>query len=181
MSKALPTSHHGRQAVSQIAALPYRTDPNTPDDPIRVLLITSRETKRWVLPKGNPIDGLAPHQAAAHEAFEEAGVHGIACPDALGSFQYFKRRKNGELQLFNVAVFPLAFTHQAEVWPECDQRDAHWFTIDDAADAVEEPELKTLILSFRGAAATPTAAMSPALRWAAQHRDRTAPLHDESR
>lgn len=130
------------------------------------MLITSRETKRWVLPKGNPIDGLAPHQAAAHEAFEEAGLHGIPCPTALGSYQYRKRRKNGASLLFSVAVFPFAFTSQADVWPECEERDTRWFTISDAADAVDEPDLKTLILSFRGVA-NPADNAPPALLWAA--------------
>lgn len=141
------------------------------------MLITSRETKRWVLPKGNPIDGLAPHQAAAHEAFEEAGLLGTICPFPLGSYQYLKRRKNGDLQHFNVAVFPLAFASQADVWPEHEQRETRWFTTGDAADAVDEPDLKTLILSFR-AAATPADTMSPALLWAAQHCDRDVPKRD---
>ncbi|HPU15489.1 MAG TPA: DUF47 domain-containing protein, partial [Polymorphobacter sp.] len=59
--------------MDQIAALPYRRDA---DGDMRLLLITSRETRRWVLPKGNPIDGLDPHLAAAAEAYEEAGVTG---------------------------------------------------------------------------------------------------------
>src|SRR4051794_36610423 len=51
-------------AIRQVAALPYKSDD---DGKVRVLLITSRETRRWVLPKGNPIRGLASHEAAAHE------------------------------------------------------------------------------------------------------------------
>ncbi|HWL48129.1 MAG TPA: NUDIX domain-containing protein, partial [Sphingomonadaceae bacterium] len=81
--------------MKQIAALPYRSEG---DGSVRVMLITSRETRRWVVPKGNPIRGLAPHEAAAHEAFEEAGLHGIACPTALGSYQYRKRRRDGTIR-----------------------------------------------------------------------------------
>ena len=66
-----------REPIRQVAALPYRPDP---DGNIRVMLITSRETQRWVIPKGNLIKGLRAHEAAAQEAFEEAGVEGIACP-----------------------------------------------------------------------------------------------------
>jgi predicted phosphate transport protein (TIGR00153 family) len=114
-----------------------------------VLLITSRETRRWVVPKGNPIKGLAPHEAAAHEAFEEAGVHGIACPAPLGSFEYLKRRRDGSERRANVRLYPLAVTEQAEEWPEQDERDTAWFPLGEAAKAVTEPDLKQLIGSFR--------------------------------
>src|SRR3546814_5625705 len=67
--------------IKQVAALPYRIEP---DGAARILLITSRETRRWIIPKGNPIRGLEAHQAAAREAFEEAGISGIACPAAIG-------------------------------------------------------------------------------------------------
>ena len=130
-----------------------------------MMLITSRETKRWVLPKGNIIEGLAAHQAAAHEAFDEAGLHGIACPTPLGSYEYRKRRKNGASLMFRVAVFPFAVTSQADEWPECDERDTRWFTLGEAADAVEEDELKALILSFRGIT-NPADNAGPALLWA---------------
>ena len=87
------------------------------------MLITSRETRRWVLPKGNRIRGLANHEAAAHEAFEEAGVSGIACPTPLGQYSYWKRRRNGQVKRATVALFPLAVTEQAEEWPEQDERE----------------------------------------------------------
>ena len=79
-----------RQTIRQVAALPYRPEA---DGNIRVMLITSRETQRWVLPKGNLIKGLRAHEAAAQEAYEEAGVEGIACPTLIGSYTYAKRRK----------------------------------------------------------------------------------------
>ena len=67
--------------MRQIAALPYSTGP---DGSMRILLITSRDTRRWVIPKGNRIKGMAGHRAAELEAYEEAGIHGIACPAPLG-------------------------------------------------------------------------------------------------
>ncbi|OHT22166.1 putative pit accessory protein [Sphingomonas haloaromaticamans] len=113
------------------------------------MLITSRDTGRWVIPKGNPIRGLDPHRAAAHEAYEEAGVSGIPCPSALGTYRYRKRKNNGESRNATVAVFPLAVLKQAEEWPEQDERETRWFTLAEAADAVAEPQLKQLIAGFR--------------------------------
>lgn len=113
------------------------------------MLITSRETRRWVLPKGNLIKGLAWHQAAAHEAFEEAGVIGIACPTALGEYRYAKRRRNGTTREVTVAVFPLAVTEQASEWPEQDERESCWLPAAEAARLIEEADLGQLIAGFR--------------------------------
>ncbi|HWW64622.1 MAG TPA: DUF47 family protein [Sphingomonadaceae bacterium] len=132
--------------MRQIAALPYRSED---DGSVRIMLITSRETRRWVIPKGNPIRGLTPHAAAAHEAYEEAGLHGIACPTPLGSYRYRKRRRNGTIRNAKVDVFPFAVLSQAEDWPEQDERETRWFTLAGAAEAVEEADLKALIASFR--------------------------------
>src|SRR5687768_10703659 len=78
--------------MTQYGALPY--DPGEDGEP-RVLLITSRETKRWVIPRGNPIAGLGPAQAAAQEAYEEAGIRGEIEESALGAYRYDKRRPDG--------------------------------------------------------------------------------------
>ncbi|CAN5710369.1 hypothetical protein BH11PSE6_BH11PSE6_12580 [soil metagenome] len=120
-----------------------------PDGSAEVMLITSRDTGRWVIPKGNPIRGLAAHEAAAEEAFEEAGVRGIACPSPIGSFSYRKRRRAGRSRDLVVAVFPIAFVEQVADWPERHQRDTRWFDLARAAAAVDEPELKALIAGFR--------------------------------
>lgn len=132
--------------MRQVAALPYRIDARGRAD---VMLITSRETRRWVLPKGNLIEGLDWHQAAAQEAFEEAGVTGIPCPTSIGEYRYDKRRKDGSVRNISVAVFPLAFTAQAEEWPEQDERETRWFGLTEAARAIDEPDLARLIDSFR--------------------------------
>lgn len=114
-----------------------------------MLLVTSRDTRRWIVPKGNPIAGLALHEAAAQEAYEEAGVSGIPCPTALGEYNYRKRRADGTSRNVTVALFPLAVRDQAEDWPEQDERDSRWFDLKGAAASVEEPELKRLIAGFR--------------------------------
>ncbi len=142
----MATASPGNSAIKQVAALPYRDGPGGSPE---VLLITSRGTRRWVLPKGNPIRGLSAHLAAAHEAFEEAGISGIAGAEPLGSYGYDKVRRNGTTRAARVEVFPLAVHGRADDWPEQHERDSRWFSLRDAAAAVEEPELKAIIAAFR--------------------------------
>ncbi len=85
--------------------MPYRATGDGADAAIQILLITSRESKRWVIPKGNLTAGINPHQAAAAEAEEEAGVVGPVCPTPLGSYRYRKRRRNGASLMVDVEVF----------------------------------------------------------------------------
>jgi uncharacterized protein len=119
------------------------------DSPVELLLVTSRETKRWVLPKGNRIKGLTPHAAAAQEALEEAGVVGATCPAPLGSYRYRKRLESGAALLVDVEVFPFAVTDELDDWPERAQRTRRWFPLAEASAAVEEDDLKALIRGFR--------------------------------
>ncbi|KKC26987.1 DUF47 family protein [Sphingomonas sp. SRS2] len=132
--------------MRQIAVLPYRT---TDAGLIEVMLITSRDTRRWVLPKGNRIKGLKSHEAASHEAYEEAGLVGIACPFAIGTYHYRKNRKDGTSRPAIVDIFPFSVTSQLDSWPEQGERDLRWFTPADAADAVDEPELKDILSTFQ--------------------------------
>ena len=115
---------------------------------VRVLLVTSRETKRWVIPKGNLPSGMMPHVAAAQEAEEEAGVVGAASPLPLGSYRYRKRRGSGAALMFDVEVFPLAVIRELDSWKEQHERERRWFTLADASAAVDEPDLAALIRSF---------------------------------
>ena len=128
--------------------MPYRFDGNGPDAGVRVLLVTSRGTGRWVIPKGNPGSGVALHAAAALEAMEEAGVTGPLCPTPLGSYRYRKRRGSGASLMVDVDVFPLAVTRELAEWKERAERERRWFTLSEAADAVEEHDLRDLIRSF---------------------------------
>ena len=113
------------------------------------MLITSRESKRWVLPKGNRIKGLKNHEAASHEAYEEAGLVGIACPFPIGSYQYRKARKDGTTRPATVDIFPFSVTTQLDEWPEQDERELRWFSPAAAASAVDEPELKEILATFQ--------------------------------
>ncbi|WP_292050656.1 MULTISPECIES: NUDIX hydrolase [unclassified Brevundimonas] len=128
-------------AIHQIAALPWRRR----GDAIEVLLITSRETKRWVIAKGNPMVDLADPQAAAQEAYEEAGVQGDISRKAIGAYPYDKRMKDGRLQPCLVDVYPLEVLIQLGSWPEAEQRKRQWMSVDEAASKVHEPELASLI------------------------------------
>src|SRR5207245_10278148 len=122
------------RSIRQISALPYFTEST---GSVRLLMITSRETRRWVIPKGNLMRGLPPHLAAAREAYEEAGVAGIACPSALGAYTYWKRRKDGRFKEVSVDVFPLAVHTEVDDWPEAAERERRWFALAEGSEAVE--------------------------------------------
>ncbi|MPT47854.1 MAG: DUF47 family protein [Sphingobium sp.] len=113
-----------------------------------MLLVTSRETKRWVIPKGNPLKTGPAHLGAAAEAKEEAGVLGAVCPTPLGSYRYRKRRSNGASVMIDVEVFPLAVNQELSQWKEQDERERRWFSLAEAASVVEEEDLGELIRSF---------------------------------
>jgi 8-oxo-dGTP pyrophosphatase MutT (NUDIX family) len=105
--------------VAQLAALPVKTG----DDGItRVLLVTSRETRRWVIPKGWPMKGLKPYEAAAREALEEAGLKGHVDKKPVGTYTYFKRRE-AHFIICNVDVYLLKVDKQLKNWRERDQRE----------------------------------------------------------
>ncbi len=128
----------------QIAALPWRTKKGD----IEILLITSRETKRWVIPKGWPMDHLIDSNAAKREAFEEAGIDGHIRREAVGHFDYTKILKNGDAVETRVTVYPLEVTEVLKSWPEKRQRKREWFSIEDAVWHVAEAGLKDIIRGF---------------------------------
>lgn len=135
-------------ALRQIAVLPYRAESPAIDAPIRILLVTTRGTGRWVIPKGQPVGKLPPHASAAREAEEEAGVLGAACPTSIGSFRYRKRRPSGASVWTDVDVFPFAVTEELDSWKEQHERERRWFSLAEAAEIVDEPDLRALIRSF---------------------------------
>lgn len=126
----------------QVGVLPLRT---LPGGEMQVMLITSRETRRWVVPKGWPMKGLKNYEAAAREAYEEAGLIGRVGRRALGSYFYQKRLKSRDTVLCQVQVFRLEVRKQLKTWPEQHERDCRWFSVPDAAEAVTEAGLAALI------------------------------------
>jgi 8-oxo-dGTP pyrophosphatase MutT (NUDIX family) len=126
----------------QYAALPYRRQA---DADIEVMLITSRETRRWVIPKGWPASGATAPVSAAREAHEEGGLVGRIGEQPIGRYHYDKRLSDGSLVLCAVDVFAMEVERQHRSWPERKERRTRWFSLQEAAGAVDEPELAALI------------------------------------
>jgi len=135
----------------QYAALPYRVSVAFGTE---ILLVTSRETKRWIIPKGWPKKRKDPWDSAAREATEEAGVVGKIGREPIGSYLYEKRLRSGKGVVCEVHVFPLKVKRQQKSWREKGQREYAWFSLAEAAKAVGEPSLGTIIrrLVTRGGA-----------------------------
>jgi 8-oxo-dGTP pyrophosphatase MutT (NUDIX family) len=129
----------------QYAALPFR---RSPDSGVEVMFVTSRDTGRWVIPKGWPIGRKAPHASAAREALEEAGVVGRVGRDSIGTYTYEKRLGNGAVVICDVQVFALEVKRQRKDWPEREEREFRWFSPAEAASSVREAALSDIILSI---------------------------------
>lgn len=127
--------------ATQIAALCWRFHKGR----VQVLLVTSRETRRWVLPKGWPMTGLTPAAAAAREAWEEAGVEGKVSTAAIGSYAYDKVLRNKDMLACSVSVFPLRVEGLKSDFPERKERRRKWFSAEDAAHQVAEAGLTDLL------------------------------------
>lgn len=130
--------------MEQVAALPWRQG----EKGLEVMLITSRETRRWVIPKGGLMTGKTEAEAAAQEAYEEAGVQGDLTSRPIGHFRYDKRLKSGQMQPTRVAVYPLEVFIQLGSYPEVGQRDLRWMSPEEAAASVHEADLAKLIRGF---------------------------------
>lgn len=142
MAKKQKSETKSRPSRQQFAALPITVR----DGETMVMLVTSRETHRWILPKGWAEPNLAPHELAAKEAFEEAGLIGAISPEPIGRYSYDKRLPGGRFVPCEVGVFPMQVERQLDSLPEQEQRKTGWFTLPQAAMAVEEGGLVTLLL-----------------------------------
>jgi len=128
----------------QVAALPWRRRAGG----VEILLITSRETRRWVTPKGGRMSGRTDAQAAAQEALEEAGVEGVISERPLGSFRYLKVLKRRASHWCTVDLYGLEVSVEHPDWQERDERERAWLPRDVAAAMVDEPDLQALIAAF---------------------------------
>jgi 8-oxo-dGTP pyrophosphatase MutT (NUDIX family) len=113
-----------------------------------ILLITSRDTGRWIIPKGWPMPGLSPEAAAAEEAWEEAGVQGVVNPLSIGRYGYQKILTVEAQMPCAVAVYALQVFSLAESFPEVAERRRQWFPSVTAAGLVNESDLGRLIRTF---------------------------------
>lgn len=141
-----------RKGKSQCAALPVR---RLDDGRMEVMLVTSRETRRWVLPKGWCEEGLTPGELAAKEALEEAGLIGAVAEAPTGHYVYGKRLRDGREVPVKVAVHPMRVEGMLEDWPERCERERRWFAPDEAAELVDEAELALLLRGLRDRIAPP--------------------------
>lgn len=133
-----------RESRSQFAALPFRVV----DDALQILLVTSRRTRRWILPKGWPEHGMTPAECAAKEAWEEAGVEGKGYDMCLGVYSFEKFQQDApDLPVVGL-VYPLKVKKIRNSWPEAKERRRKWFRPKKAAAAVEQPELKLILKTF---------------------------------
>ena len=140
-----------REHGQQVAALCWRPGAAgvaTPAD-VEVLLVTSLNSKRWILPKGWAEPGLSLSQNAAREAFEEAGVTGRIETKPAGSYHYLKQKREGGGVPCRVDVFALKVTKLHDEWPERGSRRMEWVTPEQAAARITEPGLRDILRDFR--------------------------------
>ena len=137
-----------REHGKQVAALCWRVS-HKAGPVLEVPLITSLNSKRWILPKGWPEADLTEAQSAAREAFEEAGVTGKISPQPIGHYHYLKEKKDGSGMPCSVDVFALAVTKQLHDWPEKGTRKIAGLPLEQAAARVGEPGLRQLLKNFR--------------------------------
>ena len=128
--------------AEQIAALPVHWDKS---GKLRVLMVTSRDTGRWVMPKGWLMDGKKPWQAAKIEALEEAGAVGFISDRPIGFYHYRKRLGRGKKLRCRVTVYPMMVDRLKRRWKERKERKRHWFSLNKAAKLVDEDDLTTLL------------------------------------
>ncbi|WP_407696893.1 NUDIX hydrolase [Skermanella mucosa] len=135
-----------------------------------ILMVTSRETRRWVVPKGWQEKKIADPEQAAREAYEEAGAIGQVGMKPIGAYRYEKRLKNGRSKTLDVAVYLFEVEELLDEWPEMDERERRWMTPAQAALAVDEGSLAALLLGLEatpprlggpGASAKPSAGRRP--------------------
>ncbi|WP_068115407.1 NUDIX hydrolase [Tropicimonas marinistellae] len=136
---------HGKGVRTQFGALCYRTVRGK----TQVLLITSRTSRRWIIPKGWPIKRMAPSETAAVEAWEEAGVRGKVQDICVGLYSYTKYGEGGDSDVpCVVTVFPMRVKSLSKDYPEHKERKRKWFSPKEAARKVAEPELRRILKEF---------------------------------
>ena len=134
-----------RPPEMQVAALCLRETTG------EVLLVTSRGTGRWIVPKGWPMPGRTLAEAAMQEAWEEAGVKGRIVQAEIGRYHYDKEQERGFAVPIEVRVFPLYVDDLDDRFPERGERKRRWFPPHEAAQLVAEAGLKRILQGLPGA------------------------------
>lgn len=152
--KAVRKAKKGER-IRQVAAIPFRLSQH---GDIEVMLVTSRTTKRFIVPKGWPMKGKSGRKAAMIEAQEEAGVLGKIVKQPAGTYSYWKRLSNRFVHV-DVIVYLLEVTEELADWQEAKRRQRAWLAPADAAMLIDEPDLSTLVSTLK---APETVAAHPA-------------------
>ncbi|WP_457150937.1 NUDIX hydrolase [Mesorhizobium sp. P5_C1] len=132
------------ESIRQVAAIPFRL--NARGD-VEVMLVTSRTTRRFIVPKGWPMKGKSGRKAATIEAREEAGVLGKTLKEPAGTYSYWKRLANRFVRV-DVIVYLLEVTEELADWQEAKRRQRAWLPAADAATLIDEPDLSTLVANL---------------------------------
>ncbi|MER9705708.1 NUDIX hydrolase [Mesorhizobium sp. M0204] len=131
--------------IRQVAAIPFRLNEH---GDVEVMLVTSRTTRRFIVPKGWPMKGKSGRKAATIEAQEEAGVLGKTLKQPAGTYCYWKRLANRFVRV-DVVVYLLEVTEELADWEESKTRQRAWLAPADAAVLIDEPDLSTLVRNVR--------------------------------
>ena len=142
--KAVRKAKKGER-IRQVAAIPFRRDAR---GDIEVMLVTSRTTRRFIVPKGWPMKGKSGRRAATIEAQEEAGVLGKTLKQPAGTYSYWKRLANRFVRV-DVIVYLLEVTEELDDWQEAKRRQRAWLAPADAAMLIDEPDLSTLVKTLK--------------------------------
>ncbi len=130
----------GKTIYHQAAAVPFKRDKKG----VQVLLITSRKTGRWIIPKGLIEPGDTALFTAMKESTEEAGINGEIIPTVISRYSYPKWEG-----LCQVVVYPLKVFSLLKHYEEENERKRHWFSLDEAIRAVEKDDLKHVLRAFK--------------------------------
>ena len=135
---------HKTDTRAQVAALCWRKKKGK----VQICLITSRGSKRWIIPKGWPIHNHTPSASAAVEAFEEAGLQGFVSDQVLGIYGHRAPDRLENAPILTM-VFPMQVDKVRSDWPERKQRRRKWFSIEKASKKVDDPALRAIIQTFK--------------------------------
>jgi 8-oxo-dGTP pyrophosphatase MutT (NUDIX family) len=152
----------------QYAALPWRMRNGVRE----MLLITSRNTRRWIVPKGWPLKGCSPPECAALQALEEAGVSGRVQSKPLGVYRYKKIKRSGAAVFCTVQVFGMKVTRQRRKWREKKARDWLWCAPAEAIKHIKEAGLRKIVAKFAGRRLRAASKKKPATRAKTRTRPR---------
>lgn len=141
----MKTAAIAKDELDQVGVLPWRIGK---DGKARILLITSRRRRRWIIPKGWPMEGYPPFVAASREAFEEAGIVGDISSSPVMAYRYMKVLGDGEEVACRVQVFGMNVRGTLSHWREMAQRKRRWFSPEAAADTLDDADLAAFVRGF---------------------------------